>query len=65
VSRIACHRTPKKQRTGGSVWSAAASGIPRDAAFNPLRHEFSPFETAMRARMSKIERNEMRLPCKV
>jgi hypothetical protein len=62
VSRFACHRTPKNLRPGGSVWSAAASGIPRDAAFNPLRHEFSPLETAMRARMSKKGRNEMRLP---
>jgi hypothetical protein len=44
-----------KLRPGGSVWSAAASGIPRDAAFNPLRHELSTFETAMRARMSKKE----------
>jgi hypothetical protein len=31
----------KKLRPGGSVWSAAASGIPRDAAFHPLRHSFS------------------------
>jgi len=41
VSRCACHRNPNCLRPGGSVWNAAASGIPRDAAFRPLRHAFS------------------------
>jgi len=41
VSRCACHRNPDCLRPGGSVWNAAASGIPCDAAFHPLRHPFS------------------------
>jgi hypothetical protein len=56
----ACHRTPKwlarrpdALRPGGSVWSAVASGIPRDTAFSGFATHADPSQRRREPKQAK------------